>query len=114
MAFDFAQAKTAARRVVHDTLAVAATYQGSPMGAQVSIRVRWHNRVVRDADLENSGYPEYILGINRIVLVPGDYPTTTFASGGIVTLTEDGRQFKLVAREPSDGPVHEIWQVAEL
>jgi hypothetical protein len=114
MAFDFAEAKAAARRVVHDTLAVAATYQDSSIGASEDIRVRWHNRVVRDADLENSGYPEYILGINRIVLIPGDYSTITFTSGGIVTLTKDGRQFKLVAREPSDGPVHEIWQVAEL
>lgn len=113
MAFNFAEAKALARRVVHDTLAVAATYQDNVVVVPAEVRVRWHNRIVRDADLENAGYPEFIVGINRIVLFPGDTPAITFKMNGVVTL-DDGRQFRLAVREPTDGPLQEIWQVAEL
>ena len=114
MAFDFASAISHVRRVVHDTLAVEATYTDASVSDPAAIRVRWATKMLLAGDLEGSGYAEMLQGVDRIVLIPSDTPTITFRKGGVVTLTAtqfDGIAFKLDLKEESNGPLEEVWKV---
>jgi hypothetical protein len=116
MAFDFAQAKLQARRVVHSTFGVQAFYKDASIDVPVEIRARWHNRTSRPVgDLENGGYAEVIEGIDRIVLIPVDTKNrpVTLQRNGIVTVPTllPGVEFNLEHKEPADGPLEEAWVV---
>lgn len=112
MAFDFASAKLALRRTVHDTMAVDAFYEDDSMNAPEAIRARWHNKIDRFGDLENAGYAEIVQGIDRIVLFPGDTPALTFRHGGKVRFPGYGNAFTLEYLEPPTGPLQQVWQGA--
>ena len=110
MAFNFATAKSKARRVVHDTLAVDALYQDDSMSAPQEIKARWHSKIDRFGDSESQGNAEMILGIDRIGIIPDDYPELTFRQGGIVTFPDYGNAFALQVLEPKDGTLTRWWQ----
>jgi hypothetical protein len=109
-AFDFAAAKSALRRVVHDTLGVDALYQDDSMSDPVAITARWHNKIDRFGDPESQGYAEIVQGIDRIGLIPEYYPDITFRRGGTVTFPAYGNAFVLQVLEPADGPHTRWWQ----
>lgn len=83
------------------------------MSAAEPITARWHSKIVRQGDLESSGYAEVIDGIDRIVLIPEDTPCVEFRQGGTITFEDDGRVFRLVSLEPQDGPLHQIWHAVQ-
>lgn len=117
MAFDFANAKTLARRAVQTAFGVLALYSSATVNPPVEIRARWHHRLSRPfGDLENGGYAEVIEGIDRIVLIPEtvDGEPVVLARKGVITFPEmlPGVEFELDHREPSDGPLEEAWAVA--
>jgi len=115
MSFDFAAAKTALRRTVHDTLGVAALYQDHTMSTPVDVRVRWHSKINRFGDLEGSGYAEVIEGIDRVLFDKVQARSLGIRSGGEVTLTTlGGFKLTLGAMEPADGPITETWSASKL
>ncbi len=125
MGFDFAQAKTNARRAIHSALAVQATYVDDSIAVPVEIKARWHNKISRPfGDLENGGYAEIIEGIDRIIfnletvdgvdtVVDVDGFPVTLLRNGTVTFPEllPGVEFNLDHKEPATGPVEEAWAV---
>lgn len=113
MAFNFASAKAQLRRVVHDTLGVAAFYKDASMSAPAPIVARWHNKIDRFGDPENDGNAEVVQGVDRIVLFPLDTPLINFKKGGVVTFPEYGNAFALDVREPSTGPLQVVWLAME-
>lgn len=112
MGFDFASAKASLRRTVHDTLAVEAFYEDDSMNVPVGIRARWHNKIDRFGDPESMGYAEFVAGIDRIILMPGDTPNTVFRKGGRVSFPAYGVTFKLDVLDPRTGPLQQVWTVA--
>lgn len=120
MAFDFAAAKTRARRAVHSVFGVQAFYKDASINAPIEIRARWHNRLSRPVgDLDSgAGYAEIVEGIDRIVLIPEDVkgnPVTLQRNGRITLPTVlPGVEFNLEHQEPSTGPLEEAWAVTRL
>lgn len=110
MGFDFATAKLNLRRAVHSTLGVDATYVDDSLSEPVPITARWHNKIDRFGDPEDMGYAEAVQGIDRIGIIPTDYPTVTFKRGGRVSFPAYGNAFILDVLEPSDGPLTRWWQ----
>lgn len=113
MAFDFASLKANARRVVQDTLGVAASYQDDSMVAPADIRVRYKNKLKRMGELNDEGFAEVLEGIDQIVLIPSDYPDIEFKRGGVVTIPQYGLSFALDFMEPHTGPLTRVWHVAK-
>jgi hypothetical protein len=109
MAFDFASAKALLRRTVHDTLAVEAFYEDDSMSVPAPIRARWHNKIDRFGDPESMGYAEYVQGVDRIILFPGDTPLLTFRKGGRVRFPAYGNTFKLDVLETRTGALQQVW-----
>lgn len=110
MAFDFAAAKLASRRVVHETLGVTAFYQDSTMSTPAAIRVRWHSKIDRFGDNESAGYAEVIEGIHRVIFDAAAARALKVKSAGTLSIPSmGGARLTLEAREPSDGPFEEIW-----
>lgn len=114
MAFDFAAVKSKSRRAVHDTLAVDALWTDNSVddAEPVEIKARWHNKIDRFGDPQTLGFAEIIQGIDRIVLVPEDYPGVTFKRGDRIDFPAYSNAFILNLLEPADGPLLRIWQVA--
>lgn len=113
MTFDFAKVKAQARRVVHETLGVSAFYKDSSLSAPVEIKARWHNKIVRQGDLENQGYAEVYESADRIVFSVADARALNVKRGGVVSFV-DGPSFTLATMSPSTGPVEEVWEVTPL
>ncbi len=121
MSFSFHDAKALARRAVHDTLAGPALYRGpAPDGAPddfvppvFELAVRWHNRLDRSGIGDEPGYAAVLEGINRVVFDQDELATKglTLERLGRVTLVKFGTVFRLDTREPSDGPINEVWSV---
>ena len=107
----FAQAKARMRRVVHDTMAVDATYQDATMVAAVGLRVRFHTRRVSAIGGMGDGYTEVIENAERIVFDAEELAAAgvTPIKGGIVTLTDDGFALRLVTLDEATGPIEQIW-----
>jgi hypothetical protein len=110
MTFDFAAAKSLLRRRVHDTLAVDASYQDDTMSEPACIKARWHSKIDRFGDPQEQGYAEIVQGVDRVGLVPEDYPEITFKRGGVVTFPKYGNAFSLQVLEPADGALTRWWQ----
>lgn len=123
MPFDFAQVKALARQTVHDALAVRAFYEDASTNPPVEVRARWHNKIDRFGDLDSQSYAELIQGVDRIIFDAGIARSLNIKRGGIVTFpdyspTPTGPSddtplaFTLMVKEPSAGPVSEVWVVA--
>jgi hypothetical protein len=111
MEFDFASEVAHARRVVHDTLGLPATYQDASMDTPEPVRVRWHNKLKLQGDLLEIGYAQVLEGIDRIILVPSDTPDILFKQGGVVFITPYALGFTLDHMEPESGPLEQVWRV---
>jgi len=119
MPFDFAALKARTRRVVHDTLAVAALYDHVGLVVPVELRVRWHNKIARFGDIENVGYAEIIEGINRVIFDRDELNEkgVVLERGGRVTLTPPqyhGAVLVLDTMEPDTGPIDQTWLVGRI
>lgn len=113
--YSFAALKASARRVVHDTLGVDATYLDDTMnGSPEDVRVRWKTKGREYGDLLDSGYAQVVEAIDRIVLIPSDTPDITFRVGGVITIPEWGVAFNLDTLEQSTGPLTATWQVSKV
>lgn len=110
--FNFAALKAETRRVVHDILGVDATYQDNTMNAPVSIKARLKAKNDLIGDLGDQGYAQVLEAVDRIVLIPSDYPTVTFRQGGEVVFTDYGITVILEAMEPKTGPLTDTWRVS--
>ena len=110
----FAQAKARMRRVVHDTMRVAATYKDAQMLVPVDLRVRFHTKRLTPFGDIGDGYAEVIENTDRVVFDTEELAalSLTPAKGAIVTLTDDGIVLRLTTKDPTTGPVEEIWAVA--
>lgn len=118
MSFDFSKVKAKVRQVVHETLAVSATYQDSSISVPIVITARWLNKLSRIGDLENSGYADVIEGIDRVVFNAALARSIPVKKGGVVTFTsytnsDEGMApvFVLAAKQPTNGPYQEVWEV---
>ena len=112
----FAQMKREARRAVHDTFAVDATYLDSTLADPVILRVRFHTRRAILGDDLNQGYAEIAENIDRVILDREELATKglTPRRRGVVTLTDPefaGIALTLDVRAPFDGPITEVWTV---
>lgn len=115
----FAAAKALARRTVHDTMSVAATYIDQALPMAVSLRVRWHNKIVQGGDLENQGYAQVITSYDRVIFDRDELAVfgTIIQRGGKVTITEPGYDNQLLLideRDPLAGPLTEAWIVSKV
>lgn len=117
MPFDFAAAKARVRQIVHNTLAVSATYIDDSLSEAQPLSVRWHDKINRLGNLDNMGWAEQIEGIDRIIF---NLPEVTsknlvLQKGGVITLTAPlygNASFTLEAQEPIIGPIEVIWLVS--
>lgn len=118
MALSFAKIKAKARRDVHASLSVAATYQSYSLDKVVKgIRVRWHNKMAMVGDIDNNGYANMLEGIERIIFERAELERhgIELQEGDTIIITDEGfmnAQLILKVREPIVGPFEVIWQVA--
>lgn len=118
MAFDFAALKAAARRTVHDTLSVPASYMAPGSTVAVELRVRWYNKLAINGDLVEAGYAEMIEGINRVFFDRAELAEkgVSLQFGGRLTMTGEGMGgtvLSLASQEPDIGPVVTVWRVVQ-
>lgn len=112
------QLKAEVRNIVHDVMASNCEYVApvSPTPAAVSLGVRFHTKIQKFGDLTDTGYAEFIEGVTRLVFNREelDAKTVSLKENGFVTLTHPqwrGAKFRLVTKEPYEGPVEEVWHV---
>lgn len=124
----FIALKAEVRQVVHDTLAASASLTSTdgtvyttwidPVSlVEKPITVRWHNRIARFGDMNDSGYSEVLEGVDRIILntLQLDALGITPSHGWVVTPTNplyQGASLTLNSMEPITGPVEQVWVVA--
>lgn len=117
MSFDFAAAKEQSRRIVHNTFAVAATYQSSGAAAPVDLRVRWHNRIANTEAPETGQLARQLAaeieGPEKIVFDREELAAkgVMLARTGIVIIPAYGVRFTLESSEPTTGPIDIVWVV---
>lgn len=117
MASNFAAIKAKARRDVHASFSVSATYQDYSLDTPVPLSVRWHNKIARFGDLLDGGYAEVVEGIERIIFMRDEVEAAglILRESGFVTITAEGYEnavLVLAAQEPKVGPVEVIWMVS--
>ncbi len=117
MGFDFTSAVAAMRKVTQQVLGADGYYEDPARPGLVALKVRWHSRIAIMGDSADAGYANIIDGVNRVI-----FDRDELAEKG-VELTRNGRitfahpqlvgtVLILAEREPYEGPVQEIWQVA--
>jgi hypothetical protein len=117
MAFDFAAAKARVHRIVHDTLAVDATYEDDVVTVPVPLRVRWHDKLAATGDLNGDGYPVSIDTIDRVFFDVAELvvKNVTITRGGIVKFTAGyfaGLVLVIDTRDPKSDAAREIWHAS--
>lgn len=118
MTFDFGAWKAEARQVVHDNLAVSASYLDSTLDEPVELGVRFHSKINRFGDMLEQGWAEVLEGVNRLLFnIPElTEKDVTLRRGGKVTFTAPGFEnivLVLHAQEPSTGPITLVYQVSQ-
>lgn len=113
MAFNFADAKAQARRAVHDTLGVPAHIKSTSVSTPEPITARLHEATTLYGDLLDQGFAQTLEPVDRIVLIPSDFPmgVTSRQNSEVTFEHRPGIIFVLNIKEPSDGPLEEVWQV---
>lgn len=122
MAFDFAQTKKRARRVVHRTLGVSALYKADPAATPVPLKVRYHTKLNLTGDLTYANYVEILEGIDRIIfnLTPIEEEALLLSgqsiqANGVVELVDyEGMAFTLANQQPDDGTGEISWFVSRV
>ncbi len=98
----WAETRALARATVHESFGLAASYlppDGNPL--VTGLTVRWHSRTVRHGDLDREGYAQIQEDVNRLMLNTAEVADPQ--RGAIVTLTDDGRQYRIDHVLPFDG-----------
>ncbi len=115
MPFDFAEAKSQTRQVVHDTLAVAAFFKYDSSSVGIPITARPHSRLVRQGQVENVG-AEVFEGIEQVVFDRNALAVIgiTPERGNVVYFVKYNFEVSLDLMLPYDGPIEEIWLVTRL
>lgn len=116
MAYDRAAVVARARRVVHATMGLAATYQDDSIVLPVPLTVGWFNRINLQGNLVEAGYSDVVEGVNRVRFNKEELAEKSVvpARGGVVTLTDPlnyGTVLILDHKEPLTGPINEVWGV---
>lgn len=124
--FDFAALKTQARRAVHMTIGVPATYTDATLSVPVWFTVRWHKKLTRQGEIGGAGeYAGIIENVNKVVFSTDEIGSATVDDygqtwGGVmpqrlgelyipaydITLTLD-------SRDVTDGPIRVGWNVVQ-
>jgi hypothetical protein len=113
--FNFAELKARVRRVTQDTLGVPALYSSDvSMSAAVDITARLRARMDDIGDLSDQGYATIIQSIDRIVLIPSDYPDVEFKSGGYILFIDSNLKYQLDTMEMENGPLTQLWRVSKV
>lgn len=117
MAFDFASVKAQTRKVVHDTMSVAALYSDAQV-TDAEITVRFHTKINRFGDMLEHGWSEVVEGVNRLIFSSDELSekSITLRNGGVVKLTAPGFEdisLALHVQEPATGPSQVVWQVSQ-
>lgn len=120
MAFDFAAAKIAQRRVVHQILGVAAVYSDDVV-QDINVHVRWH---FKDGFFAPEGIGDSSIrldGIDRIIFNAEELATPYTDDAGVtwggctpkrlgaVAIPQYGVTFELDNLSTNDGPVTICW-----
>ena len=116
MSFDRTAAVARARRAVHKTHALAATYEDSNTPVPVPLTVGWFNRQVLHGNMVEAGYNDVVEGVNRVRFNSEELAEQNVVPqrGGRVTLTDplnNGIVLTLDSKEPSTGPINVVWIV---
>lgn len=114
-AFDFTSALSTMRTVVHDTMSIPAEYQAPGQFGRVPVRVRWHDRLVLQGNMGETGYADVIEGIDRAIFSRDQLSEKgiTLQRLGTIHLPAayNGVVLTLDALEKTDGPVNIVWKV---
>lgn len=112
----FADIKAAARRSVHQVMAVPCFYSGPGGLATIGLTARLHTKVVVGGDLSGQGYATIIEGVTRAVFNREELAAlgVTLRRNGKVTFPDYGMTLQLDSRDTYDGAITEKWTVASL
>lgn len=113
MGFDFAELRAQAKRVLHDTLGIIASYTDDVVTVPVDLRVRHHSAMTLTGDPGNGGYAEMLASIDSVILDREELNEKgiTVKRGGKLTLA-DGSVLILDSQARIEGPIELIWRVA--
>lgn len=111
---DWFTVRQQARRDVHTTFSLLATYTDSS-GSATGLHVRWHSRFTAAiGDIPGGDYARVMENIDRVVFNVeelAERQVNPKRAGIVVFDMYPEHQFVLDVREPSDGPVYLIWTV---
>jgi hypothetical protein len=116
--FDFAEAKTKARRILRDYLGFDGLYNDDTGITDYPVKVRFHTKIRRFGDLIEAGYPEVIEGVDRLIFDRDKLAEDNMVlrTGGTVKLTHaDYQDITLIldSQEPITGSVEVVWNVSK-
>jgi hypothetical protein len=119
MAFDFAAAKAATRRAVHQTFGLDAEYWYNDGDVPVPLRVRWHNKLTNVGDPNSEGYAVTIDTTDKVIFDMDELTAKklVIARGGRVKILHPafgGQVLAIDTRDPRCGPTDQVWYVAKL
>jgi hypothetical protein len=112
-----ADLKATARREMHATMGVAATYEDDTLLDPVAVTVRLHTRRTTQPGMVSPNMAEMISGAERLVFNREDLETAgvELVREGRVTIPEyDDVVFILDSKDPPDGPINESWVVGRV
>lgn len=117
MALDRVAQVANARRLVHKTMGVAATYQDGFMSAPVALTIGHFNKLSLDGNLGGEGYSNVLTNVDRVRFNREELTekSVTLHRGGRLILTNpllNGAVLVLDHEEPLSGPINVVWGVA--
>jgi len=114
---DWFTVRRQARKDVHSTFALLATYSDT-LGSAIGLHVRWHSRFTAAiGDIPGGDYARVLENIDRLVFDVDELAErqVNLRRAGLVVFDDyPEHQFTLDVSEPSDGPVTVIWTVTRL
>lgn len=119
MGFDLAATLERNRRIVHKTLGLDAEYLDRTLAVPVPLRVRLHSANNLIGDLESTGYPMMLDTVDRVLFDIDELLANgvKIQRDGTVKLLSPlfrGLTVAMDSKEPSEGPVNEVWRVAKV
>lgn len=111
MPFDFARLKTEGRRAVHAVFGVQAFHWSPTTLVETEIVARLHTRSSLVGEIDEDGYPQYIQNVEKVVLLPGDYPELSFERGSVLRFPHVPISVMLDTADPPSGPLEQVWRV---
>jgi len=114
MAFNFADAKRSLNKAVMETFGLDATYKDCSLSSPVPIRARFHNKIDRFGDLDNSGYANIETSISTVVLSREQAKSLNVKRNGEIFFPDlNNLIVVLETRLDNTSPDEEAWQVTE-